>query len=110
MPPTAPTVLDLRDEVLYSVLSDPSASKVAFQIGSGWEHLMLQLGLSKVVIDRTRGQSSGESIAITNLLIKWRQKEGRAATWRALFDALVGLGDRISVEFEKIKLIALNQK
>ncbi|XP_035826003.1 uncharacterized protein LOC101855728 [Aplysia californica] len=105
---------NIPDKVLDEVIVDASASKLAFQIGTGWEHLMLQLGVGNTLIERekAKGAAGDGTTTVTNLLIRWRQKEGKAASWRHFFLVLKDLyeDDAISVELENVIKIACQQK
>ena len=70
-------------------LSDADSSRISGTIGTGWESVMLRLGLSTVNISHEKAQNPTDMmLVITNLLIRWRRSTGRAATLDRLVEVL----------------------
>lgn len=98
----------LSDEILDKVITESSASKIAFQLGAGWEHLIIQLGISNLKINQEKKKPNTETVTITNLIIKWRQCKGINATWRNFFRILNEIDD-IEADLQKLENIATQQ-
>lgn len=66
-------------------LTNADISRLAGVIGSNWESVMLILGFKKAQVELEL-ENAGHNVkrAIPNLLIKWRQRVGKEATFENL--------------------------
>jgi len=96
---------DLTDDKLLRLVTETDASRISYCIGNGWENLFYRLGLSKVQIEREASQRNDTSLTVTNLLIRWKNKEGRSATWKQLLIVILDL-EKTSVDMLKLRNLA----
>ncbi|XP_029282058.1 death domain-containing protein CRADD [Cottoperca gobio] len=89
-PGTGPTdVRPLPDSVLQKLPSDRELSRLAARLGSAWESVLLDLGLSAEDLFRCRSDhllcAHGAALAA---LVQWRRREGKSATVQRLLHSL----------------------
>jgi len=102
--------LQLPDSVLSLPVTDKHASRVSGYIGKGWRHLMIELGLSPIKIDRESGQhGEGTTTTLTNLIIQWRRQTGKAATWGRIWPVMVTVTDQghTDIDLPAVRTVAL---
>ncbi|KAM4570300.1 death domain-containing protein CRADD [Odontesthes bonariensis] len=82
-------VCRLPDSVLQKVPSDRELSRLASRLGSEWEAVLMDLGLSVEALFRCRSDHSlSTQAAALAGLIQWRRSEGRRATVERLLQSL----------------------
>ncbi|XP_042370939.1 death domain-containing protein CRADD-like, partial [Plectropomus leopardus] len=79
----------LPDSVLQKVPSDRDLSRLASRLGSEWESVLMDLGLSAEDLFRCRSdhQLSAHGAALAGL-VRWRRCNGRRATVQRLLQSL----------------------
>ncbi|KAJ8006826.1 hypothetical protein DPEC_G00111250 [Dallia pectoralis] len=81
--------LNIPEATLRAVPSDRQLSRLASQLGTEWESLLLDLGLSAGELYRCRADhplnTHGQVLAG---LVRWRQSQGRRATVHRLIQSL----------------------
>ncbi|KAM9845534.1 death domain-containing protein CRADD [Aulostomus maculatus] len=97
--PGAPAdVWQLPDSVLQKVPSDRELSRLASCLGSEWEAVLLDLGLSAAALYRCQADHSlsvhGAALAA---LLQWRHSGGKNATVQRLAQSLQAAGVHVSV-------------
>ncbi|KAI8781775.1 death domain-containing protein CRADD [Biomphalaria glabrata] len=103
---------ELPDQFKQTQITDAMATRLSECLGSNWERVMLELGHSQVIIDREKQNCSKNVVrAITNLLIKWRQQQHRAATYEKLVGCLKLLnnGRSVNINFNKLENILVEE-
>uniref|UniRef100_A0A8C7ULX8 CASP2 and RIPK1 domain containing adaptor with death domain n=1 Tax=Oncorhynchus mykiss TaxID=8022 RepID=A0A8C7ULX8_ONCMY len=82
-------IWNIPEVTLQAVPSDRRLSRLASRIGSEWESILLDLGLSTGALHRCRADHPlslhGQVLAG---LIQWRQSQGRSATVHRLLQSL----------------------
>lgn len=83
------TDFSLPDDFLLKVPSDQELSRLASHLGTEWESVLLDLGLSAAAVSRCRADNS-LSIhgAALSGLVQWRRSEGKKATVQRLLQSL----------------------
>ncbi|XP_029017574.1 death domain-containing protein CRADD isoform X2 [Betta splendens] len=90
-PPRASStdVCRLPDSVLLRVPSDQELSRLASRLGSEWELVLMDLGLSTEALFRCRSDHPFSTHgAVLAGLVQWRRSEGREATVQRLMQSL----------------------
>lgn len=83
------TDFSLPDDFLLKVPSDRELSRLASHLGTEWETVLLDLGLSAAAVSRCRADNSLSihGAALTGL-VQWRRSEGKNATVQRLLQSL----------------------
>ncbi|XP_055367419.1 death domain-containing protein CRADD isoform X1 [Betta splendens] len=82
-------VCRLPDSVLLRVPSDQELSRLASRLGSEWELVLMDLGLSTEALFRCRSDHPFSTHgAVLAGLVQWRRSEGREATVQRLMQSL----------------------
>nr|XP_020469054.1 death domain-containing protein CRADD-like [Monopterus albus] len=96
--PSSTDVCQIPDSVLQGVPSDLELSRLASRLGSEWESVLLDLGLSVEALFRCRSDHSLSTHgAVLAGLVQWRQTEGKKATVQRLLHSLQVAGIHPSV-------------
>ncbi|XP_040031456.1 death domain-containing protein CRADD [Gasterosteus aculeatus] len=98
--PTGPATADLRlpDSVLQEVPSDRVLSRLASRLGSEWELVLMDLGLSAEDLFRCRSDHRlSTHAAVLAGLVQWRRCGGKTATVQRLAKSLQEAGVHPSV-------------
>ncbi|GFS20672.1 death domain-containing protein cradd [Elysia marginata] len=99
---------EMSDETKSMTISDGDSSRISSKIGTGWEKVILCLGLTNVNISQVQSKHPNDrTLVITNLLIRWRQSKGRAATLQSLVQVLREVDD-LELDIEGLKTVILN--
>ncbi|XP_041833510.1 death domain-containing protein CRADD [Melanotaenia boesemani] len=86
-------VCQLPDLLLQKVPSDRELSRLASCLGSDWEAVLMDLGLSAEAVFRCRSDHSlSTQAAALAGLVQWRRSEGRRATVERLMQSLRAAG------------------
>ncbi|XP_013063451.2 death domain-containing protein CRADD-like [Biomphalaria glabrata] len=99
---------ELPDQFKQTLITDAMATRLSECFGSNWESVMLELGHTQVIIDREKQNCSNNVVrAITNLLIKWRQKQPKVATYEKLVECLESMkdGGNVNIDFNELEKI-----
>ncbi|XP_008313499.1 death domain-containing protein CRADD-like [Cynoglossus semilaevis] len=87
--PALTGVPSLPDVILQKVPSDRELSRVAARLGSSWELVLLDLGLSSEDLFRCQSDYVHNSQgAALDGLIQWRRRGGKKATFKRLLESL----------------------
>lgn len=79
----------ISDQILQTVPSDQHLNRLAAQLGSEWELVMLDLGLTWADISRCRTDHPHSSHnQVLEALMMWKQTQGRRATVQRLLQSL----------------------
>ncbi|CAJ1054428.1 death domain-containing protein CRADD [Xyrichtys novacula] len=79
----------LPDSVLQKVPTDRDLSRLASRLGSEWEAVLMDLGLSAEDLFRCRSDHALSTHGtVLSGLVLWRQREGRRATVQRLLQSL----------------------
>lgn len=88
----------LPDSVLHRVPSDRELSRLASRLGSEWESVLMDLGLSAEALFRCRSDHSLSTHgAVLAALVQWRRSEGKKATVQRLMQSLQAADVHLSV-------------
>ncbi|KAH9488437.1 hypothetical protein Btru_062812 [Bulinus truncatus] len=107
-----PAVVDWFDQDYSDLknvaLTQADASRFSTCFGAHWKDIIIELGINNNIIELEL-QSVGNSPqrAISNLIIKWIQKNGKYATFRKFMDALKNVQDshHDTIEWEQVKKV-----
>lgn len=87
--------------------SDAQASRLSGAFGEGWQHLFSQLGIPKAKMDQIRmSNPHSSSVVIKDLIIHWRQKNGRKAQFIVLLQAMQSVNDQCTINWEIVEKVA----
>ncbi|KAL6116530.1 cradd [Pungitius sinensis] len=98
--PTGPARPDVRlpDSVLQEVPPDRVLSRLASRLGSEWESVLMDLGLSAEDLFRCRSDHQlSTHAAVLAGLVQWRRSGGKTATVQRLVKSLQEAGVHASV-------------
>ncbi|XP_026217127.1 death domain-containing protein CRADD [Anabas testudineus] len=96
--PGSTDVCTLPDSILQRVPSDRELSRLASRLGSEWESVLMDLGLSAEALFRCRSDHSLSTHgAVLAGLVQWRRSEGKKATVQRLMQSLQAAGIHPSV-------------
>ncbi|XP_078129913.1 death domain-containing protein CRADD [Sander vitreus] len=88
----------LPDSVLQKVPSDRDLSRLAARLGSAWDAVLMDLGLSAEDLFRCRSDNPlSVHAAVLAGLVQWRRCQGRAATVQRLLQSLEAADVHLSV-------------
>uniref|UniRef100_A0A3Q2ZRI8 Death domain-containing protein CRADD-like n=1 Tax=Kryptolebias marmoratus TaxID=37003 RepID=A0A3Q2ZRI8_KRYMA len=88
----------LPDSVLQKVPSDRELSRLASRLGTEWEAVLMDLGLSAEALYRCRSDhSQNTQSAVLAGLVQWRRSKGKQATVERLLQSLRAAGVHPSV-------------
>ncbi|XP_074481020.1 death domain-containing protein CRADD [Sebastes fasciatus] len=96
--PSSTDVRKVPDSVLQKVPSDRDLSRLASRLGSEWEAVLMDLGLSAEDLFRCRSDHRLSTHgAVLASLVQWRRSEGKKATVQRLLQSLQAAGVHPSV-------------
>ncbi|KAL8589388.1 hypothetical protein ACOMHN_021540 [Nucella lapillus] len=97
---------ELPESVKGQCPNGADASRLSVTFGKGWEHVFAELKVPKAKVDQALMSSPHSiSVAITNLINRWKQKNGSSAHFILLLDAMRNAEDRCTIDWEAVKKV-----
>ncbi|KAH9488438.1 hypothetical protein Btru_062813 [Bulinus truncatus] len=99
---------EVPDAKKQLVLKHSDASRFSNCFGNGWETIMYSLGMKRTELElELQNVGHIKKMAITNLIIRWTQRNGRNATLQKFMDAVISgcTGDIVTIDWEDMKKV-----
>lgn len=102
---------DLTEEQKTRQPTDAEASRLSAAFGTGWEHVFLELDISPAKIDQVKmANPCSISMAITKLIIVWRQKNACNASFSVLLQALERTTNHCTIDWDVVEKVVKEQR
>ena len=102
---------DLTEEQKMRQPTDAEASRLSAAFGTGWEHVFLELDISQARIDQVKMVNTYNiSMAITKLIIVWRQKNACNASFSVLLQALERASNHCTIDWDIVEKVVKQQQ
>lgn len=102
---------DLTEEQKMRQPTDAEASRLSAAFGTGWEHVFLGLDISQAKIDQVKMANPHTiSMAITKLIIVWRQKNACNASFNVLLQALERASNDCTIDWDVVEKVVKEQR
>ncbi|KAK0067904.1 death domain-containing protein CRADD [Biomphalaria pfeifferi] len=97
---------DIPNSKKQLALRESDASRFSNCFGSGWEAIMYSLGIKKTELElELENVGHRKKQTITNLIIRWKQRNGKSATLEKFMNTVINVSieDRVTLDWEELK-------